>query len=74
MKRKSIVELKKIILKDLEHQTDSMKTFEGNENPQIKELYARAAIRAETLKDILLYIENGSKWQFYKPETESNAI
>lgn len=74
MKRKSLAELKKIILKDLEWQKESIKTFTGNENPQIKEMYDQATVRAEAMKDILLYIESGSKWQFYKPETEADAL
>lgn len=66
--RKSLVELKKLITKDLEYQNDNIKTFEGNENTQIKEMYKKAIVRAEVLKDVLDYINTGSKYQFYKME------
>ena len=68
MKRKSLVELKNVIIKDLEYQNDNIKTFQGNENPQIKEIYNKAIVRAEALEDVLNYINTGSKYQFYKLE------
>ena len=68
VKRKSLVELKELIIKDLEYQNDNIKTFQGNENTQIKDMYNKSIIRAEALKDVLDYINTGSKFQFYKME------
>ena len=65
---KSLVELKELIIKDLEYQNDNIKTFQGNENTQIKDMYNKSIIRAEALKDVLDYINTGSKFQFYKME------
>jgi hypothetical protein len=68
MTRKSLVELKKLIIKDLEYQNDTIDKFKNEENTQIKEMYNKAIVRAEVLKDVLDYINTGSKFQFYKME------
>lgn len=68
MTRKSLVELKKLIIKDLEYQNDTIDKFKNEENTQIKEMYNKAIVRAEALKDVLDYINTRSKFQFYKME------
>ena len=68
MAGKSLKELKELITKDIEYQADSIESFKNSDNPQVKEMYNQATIRHEALKDILLYIENGSRYQFYKAE------
>lgn len=66
--RKSLAELKESILMDIASQENSIKSFEGDENPQIKEMYNNAKIRMEAMQDVLQYIESGSKYQFQKEE------
>ena len=66
--RKSLTELKESILSDIKCQENSMESFKGDENPQIKEMYNNAKIRLEAMQDVLQYIETGSKFQFQKEE------
>ena len=66
--RKSLSELKESILMDIKYQENSIKSFEGDKNPQIKEMYNNAKIRMEAMQDVLKYIESGSKYQFEKVE------
>lgn len=63
-KRKSLVELKKILEKQLTELNGSIESFEGNENTQVKELYNNCITTKEAYKNVLEYINNGSKYQF----------
>lgn len=68
MSNKSLKELKTLILNDMECCKSFRESFEGNENPQVKEMYNRNKNRIEALEDVLRYINDGSKYQFDKKE------
>lgn len=61
MAKKSLRELKSLIEKEIAYNKDSLKAFEGNENPQVKELYIQTESRITTLENILEYAKTGSK-------------
>jgi len=64
MKRKSLKELKELLLIDLNECNHSIKIFEKDQNPQVKKLYDEAFYRARTIIDVLMYIDKGQKFQF----------
>lgn len=63
-KRKSLKQLKELIGKDLKSCKEFMQSTEGDENPQIKEMYFENEVRAKALQDVIDYIEQGVKYQF----------
>ena len=63
-KRKSLKELRGLIVKEIEYNKDSIESFKDNDNPQVKEMYIQSKATLNTLENVLLYIDNGSKYQF----------
>lgn len=70
MKRKALTELKGLIEEDLEYHKNLSSSLEGDENPQVKEMYDNAKVRIEAFEDILMYINDGNKLQFSKGEKQ----
>lgn len=68
MNRKSLKELKGLIENDIECCKDFIEYAEGNQNPQVVEMYNKSVTRKETLETVLNYIQTGSKYQFDKKE------
>jgi hypothetical protein len=66
MAKKSLKELKEVIVVDINYQLSNISLYEGNKNPQIIEMSNNSKIRAEALNDVLEYIKTGAKCQFYK--------
>lgn len=68
MKRKSLRELKELILNDIEYS----KSFLNNEhiikdqNPQVVEIKLKEKARLESMEDVLKYITSGEKYGFRK--------
>ena len=66
MERKSLKELKSLILPEIEYHKDFIESMSGKTNPQVLDMVKHSEARLEALQDILRYIENGDKWQFIK--------
>lgn len=66
MQRKSLKELKRLILKDIELCEYFIEGMEGNENPQVIKMANEERARLQTFNDILVYINNGDKYGFRK--------
>lgn len=66
MNRKSLIELGKLIKKDIENQENYIKAVEGDKNPQVEEMRMRAEARKEAMEDVMQYIKNGSTIFFGK--------
>lgn len=64
MKRKSLVELGKLLRNKKEEELKVIDSLKNDNNPQVKEMVLEMKIRVETYNDILLYIDNGATWQF----------
>lgn len=62
--RKSLKELKENVEKEIAYVLDNIQAFEGNENPQVKEMYIQNKAKLESLKDVLDYINHGTTYQF----------
>lgn len=65
-KRKSLSELKSLILPDIEYCKSTIESLKDDKNPQVKEIVARNEIRLDALEDVLRYITNGEKYGFMK--------
>lgn len=66
MNRKSLIELGKLIKKDIENQENYIKAVEGDKNPQVEEMRMRTEARKEAMEDVMQYIKNGSTIFFGK--------
>ena len=66
MKRKSLKDLRKNIVRDIECNEKFIKTFELDNNPQIIEMVKNSRQRVENFTDIIRYIDRGSCYQFDK--------
>lgn len=65
---KSLVELKKVVMADIEAQNHTINLLEGDSNPKVREMYLSAVARKEAMEAVLNYTQNGSKLYFEKLE------
>ena len=66
--KKSLVELGKLIKKDIEYEKSFLECVKGSENTQIKESILKAEARKEAMEAVLHYILTGSKLYFQEEE------
>ena len=68
MKRKSLQELKKHLEETLLYLNDLIDSWEGIQNPQVVDMRKDLVSRRRAVEDVLLYINNGTTYQFEKKE------
>ena len=68
MKRKSLQELKKHLEETLLYLNDLIDSWEGIQNPQVVDMRKDLVSRRTAIEDVLLYINNGTTYQFEKKE------
>ena len=68
MKRKSLQELKKHLEETLLYLNDLIDSWEGIQNPQVVDMRKDLVSRRRAIEDVLLYINNGTTYQFEKRE------
>lgn len=68
MKRKSLRELKELILNDIEYGKNFLNDeyIKKDQNPQVIEMKLKEKARLESMEDILRYITSGEKYGFRK--------
>lgn len=68
MKRKSLKELKELILNDMKYSENFIEDeyIIKDQNPQVVEMKIKERARIEAMEDVLRYIENGEKYGFRK--------
>lgn len=68
MKRKSLRELKELVLKDIECNKNFLNDeyIQKDQNPQVIEMKTSAKSRIEAMESILEYIQTGAKYGFRK--------
>ena len=64
MNKKSLVELKKEIEKEIAHHQEFININKDSSNPQVKELYNITLGKIEALQTVLYYTTNGSTLYF----------
>lgn len=68
MKRKSLKQLKELLLQDLKYCKNFIEDeyISKDQNPQVMEMKIKEKARIEAIQDVLIYIENGEKYGFRK--------
>lgn len=68
MNRKSLKELKELILKDMEYENKFLNDeyISKSDNPQVVEMKIKAQARLDAMEDVLMYVTKGEKYGFRK--------